>query len=161
MDEMQFVKKYYFDHLKMVTVKNPRNEDYVFGATIEAGIDVATGKLRSEQRTYRVKAGERERLPGPMANMYLDQMAKLIAQDQDKFRFLIDFALKAQYYDDLIIDVIDLIETYQPLPQYLQKSEEEIKESREEPFAGKDNNAEATSQAGETKRPVGRPAKVA
>jgi hypothetical protein len=160
MDEMEFVKKYYFDHLKMVTVKNPRSEDYIFGATIEAGVDVATGKLRSEQRTYRVQAGQRERLPGPIANMYLDQMTKLLAQDQDKFRFLIDFALKAQYYDELIVDVIDLIATYQPLPQYLQKTEEEIKEAKEEPFAGRNSDAE-TSQPKEVKRSVGRPAKVA
>lgn len=165
MDEMEFAKKYVFSNLKIVTVVNPRKEDYTFGATIDAGVDLGTGRLRSEQRTYMVKTGGQERLPGPIANMYLDQMAKLIAQDEDKFKNIIDWAVKAKYYDDLVVDVIDLIDSYQPLPQYLQKTEKEIETAKEEPFAGKDDNANPqTSGDGATqaaKRSVGRPAKVA
>lgn len=115
---------------------NPRSEDYIFQATSDVGIDNATGKMKSEARTYRVKAGEHERFPGPIANMYLDQMAKLVAQDEDKFQFMIDFALKAQYYDQLIVSIEDLINaTYTPFPEYLDKPKDEAEIPVEKPFA--------------------------
>lgn len=162
MDEIAFNTKYWFSNMKIVTVVNPREEDYVFGAMSETGVDIATGKLKQEQRTYRVRAGEMERLPGPIANMYLDQMSKLIAQDEDKFQYMIDFALKAEYYDALISDSEDLIETYQPLPQYLQKPEAETPE--EPAFAGKDSDEPENSGTGVKTAPaanLGRPKKVA
>lgn len=165
MEETDFHKKYYFGLMKIVTVVNPRSEDYTFGATIQGSMNMETGRMQDEQRTYQVKAGTHQRLPGPIANMYLDQMSKLIAQDDNKFQFMIDFALKAQYYDDLIIDVQDIIDTYQPMPQYLQK--EEVKEEiAEAPFAGKDSNEHAgtdnstpeeTNQGTTEKTRVGRP----
>lgn len=164
MDEVAFNTKYWFSNMKIVTVVNPREEDFVFGATVETGVDIATGKLKSEQRTYRVKAGTSERLPGPIANMYLDQMSKLIAQDEDKFQYMIDFALKAEYYDALISDSEDLIETYQPLPQYLQSSPR-VETVDEPAFAGKDSDEQPQTVGAGTqetaKNPVGRPKKVA
>lgn len=164
MDEVAFNQKYWFSNIKIVTVVNPREEDYIFGATIDTGVDIATGKPKSEQRTYRIKAGSSERLPGPIANMYLDQMSKLIAQDEDKFQYMIDFALKAEYYDALISDSEDILDTYQPLPQYLQTTPKD--EITEEPtFVGKDEDEQPQAVGAgieqAPKNPVGRPKKLA
>lgn len=141
-----------------MTVVNPRKEDFVFQATSEVGVDTSTGKMKAEARTYRVKAGEHERFPGPIANLYLDQMSKLIAQDDNKFQFMIDFALKAQYYDDLIVDKESLINTYQPHPGYLDKPEEatETAPAAEVPFA-----AATAANTEKAPRKPGRPPKVA
>lgn len=84
---------------------------------------MTTGRMKSETREYRVAAGQEERFPGPIANLYLDQMAKLVAQDDEKIQFMIDFKLKAQYFDDLIVGVEDLINTYTSHPAYLDKPE--------------------------------------
>lgn len=147
MDEPQFIEKYWMTNTKIVTVTNPRTEDFVFQSVVEVGVDMATGKMRSEPRHYRVLAGETERFPGTIANLYLDQMSKMIAQDEDKFQFLIDFALKAQYYDQLIVDIEDLINDYVPRTEYLEKKEPEVKQSEEEAFP-------------EAKPRIGRPPKI-
>lgn len=153
-EEKDFNDKYWFSNTKIITVVNPRSEDYVFQATSDVGVDTATGKMKTEARKYRVKAGEHERFPGPIANMYLDQMSKLIAQDEEKFQFMIDFSLKAQYYDDLIVGVEDLMNTYHENPAYLNNKAEEVDEETpevaEEPFA-----------AAKPERKPGRPPKTA
>lgn len=125
MEETQFNDKYWHSNTEMVTVVNPRSEDYVFQATSETGIDTATGKMRSEARHYKVPAGGTERFPGTIANMYLDQMAKLVAQDDDKIQYMIDFSLKAQYYDQLTVSVEDLIHSFVPTAGYLDRPEHE------------------------------------
>lgn len=137
MDETDFNKKYWHSNTEMVTVINPRTEDYVFQATIDTGVDMDTGKLKAETRHYRVAAGGQERFPGPIANMFLDQMAKLVSQDDKKFQFMIDFSLKAQYYDDLTVAVENLIRDYQPFPEYLDRPEDKaVNEDKELPFGG-------------------------
>lgn len=137
MDETAFWDKYWHSNTKIVTVVNPRTEDYIFQAMSETGIDTATGKMRAEQRTYRVPQGGQERFPGPIANMFLDQMSKLVAQDDDKIQYMIDFALRAQYYDDLTVGIEDLIHTYTPFPEYLEKPAEDAEKKPEEiPFGG-------------------------
>jgi hypothetical protein len=138
-EEANFWQKYRYDHLKMVTVINPLTEDYDFQCVVEAGVDMATGKMNSEARQYRVKAGGTERFPGPIANIYLDQICRIVAQNEDKFRHLMDWALRAKYYDRLVVDVEDLVSTYQPFSNYLQESETEdspqTDEVEEKPFA--------------------------
>lgn len=136
MEEKDFFDKYWHSNTKIVTVVNPRNEDYVFQAVSEVGIDTSTGKMKVEQRSYRVKAGGNERFPGPIANIFLDQVAKLVAQDEDKIQFMIDFALRAEYYDRLTVDVEDLINTYTPHPAYLEQPKTEVEKEPEEAFAG-------------------------
>lgn len=137
MDEKDFWVKYWHGNTDMVTVVNPRTEDYVFQATVDSGVDLATGKLRAETRHYKVAAGGKERFPGPIANMFLDQMSKLVAQDDEKIQYMIDFALRAQYYDDLTVAVEDLIHDYQPFPEYLNKPEDKTPEVEKEiPFGG-------------------------
>lgn len=134
-DEQSFAKKYWHTNTQIVTVVNPRSEDYVFQATTEVGVDVATGRMRAETRSYRVPHGGQERFPGPIANMYLDQMSKLVAQDDEKIQYMIDYALRSQYYDDLIVAVEDLIHTYTPFPEYLDKGEKVDEKEEEKPFA--------------------------
>lgn len=139
MEETEFNDKYWHTNTKIVTVVNPRTEDYVFQAASDVGIDTSSGKMKTEIRHYRVPGGGNERFPGPIANMYLDQMSKLIAQDEDKIQFMIDYALKAQYYDQLIVSIEDLINSFQPSPEYLDKPKPEAKTVEEtvpeEPFA--------------------------
>lgn len=120
MEEDEFILKYWHSNTKIVTVVNPRKDDYIFQATVETGtIDFATGKMKSDTRKYLVKAGASERFPGPLANIYLDQMSRLVAQDDEKFQFMIDYQLRAQYYDDLTAAVEDLIHDYTPVKDYL------------------------------------------
>lgn len=139
MDEQQFNEKYWFKNTHVISVVNPRNEDYKFQAVIDTGMNVATGKMEASPRQYLVKAGGQERFIGVVANMYLDQMSKLIAQDEDKFQFMIDFALKAQYYDQLIIGIENLLEQNIALPEvpsYLEVAKEKNDDKAQEvPFA--------------------------
>lgn len=134
MEEQQFIEKYWQTNTKIVTVVNPRTEDFVFQAVVEVGVDMNTGKMKAEPRHYRVIAGKTERFPGTIANMYLDQMTKILAQEEEKFQFLIDFALKAQYYDQLIVDIEDLINSYIPRTEYLEDKNIEVETIQEEAF---------------------------
>jgi hypothetical protein len=155
-DEKEFLEKYWFKNTEVITVTNPRDTDYVFQMMVETGLNPATGKMGQEQRTYIVPAGGSERFPGPIANLYLDQMAKLLAQDDDRIQFMVDFALKAQYYDDLIANKDDLIAQHVPqsTPNYL-KAAEQAPVAQEQPFAG----AVPAESTPEPKR-MGRPPKV-
>lgn len=100
-----WAKKYWFNSLQMVTVVNPKAEDWPFMV---------------EMRHFIIKAGSKERFPGVIANVYLDQMAKIMAQDDDRLGFMADPTLKAQYYDKLIVDVESLVnEIDTSVPNYL------------------------------------------
>jgi hypothetical protein len=137
LDEVEFNNKYWFPNTMLITVTNPRTEDYKFQTVVQTGMDMTTGRMKEEPRQYRVKAGESERFPGPIANIYLDQMTKLVAQDEEKIHFLIDFSLKAEYYEKLIVSKEDLIQTYEERPEYLAGRVEDVAEApKEEAFAG-------------------------
>lgn len=148
-EEQEFNDKYWHSNTKLVTVINPRTDDYVFQAVSETGIDTSTGRMKAEQRTYKVPAGGNERFPGPIANIYLQQMTALVAQDEEKIQYLIDYALKAQYYDQLIVNVEDLINTYTPFPEYLEKPKETetAEQPKEEAFAGVKKSATETPKS--------------
>jgi hypothetical protein len=114
-DLAEFNKKYWFRNTAMVEVTNPRDEDFEFTATIDTGqIDFNTGKSQVLTRKYLVKAGGSEKFVGSIANLYLDQMSKLVAQDRDEFGLLVDFAVRARYYDEMIANVNDLMAAYEP-----------------------------------------------
>lgn len=100
----EFNKKYWFNSLQMVTVLNPKLEDWPFMV---------------EMRHFIIKSGATERFPGVIANVYLDQMSKILAQDDDKLGYMADPSLKRLYYDKLIIDVEELVSDYSPTPEYL------------------------------------------
>lgn len=149
MEETEFNDKYWYGNTKLVIVENPRDEDYVFRSVVSEGVDPMTGRMRETARTYRVKAHSSERFVGTIANLYLDQMTKLLAQDEEKIHFLIDFQLRAQYYDRLTVEVTDLIHDYQPVKEYLNGAEEtEVTAPVEQPFAGaKETNEEPVKTA--------------
>jgi hypothetical protein len=151
MEEKDFHEKYWFDNMKIITVVNPLTEEYKLNTVVVVGIDVATGKQREESRTYRVPAGGHERFPGSIANQYLDQVSRLVAQNDGQFANFIDFRLRAQYYDDLIVKVEDILNSYQPYPDYLRKEENvEPAAPAEQPFAQlteENNNGNDTTGA--------------
>lgn len=104
LNQADFNKKYWFNSLQMVTVTNPKSEDWPFMV---------------EMRHFIVRAGEHERLPGVIANVYLDQMSKILAQDDDKLSYMTDPNLRHVYYDKLIVDVENLAPEYNPIPAHL------------------------------------------
>lgn len=99
-----FYKKYWFNSLQMVTVINPKPEDWPFMV---------------EMRRFIIKSGATERFPGVIANVYLDQMSKILAQDDEKLGYMADPSLRRLYYDKLIVNVEELVNDYNPTPEYL------------------------------------------
>lgn len=97
-------QKYWFNSLQMVTVVNPTKDAWPFMV---------------EMRHYNIEAGANERFPGIIANVYLDQMSKILAQNDDRLGFMADPNLMKIYYDKLIIDVEDLIQQASSIPAYL------------------------------------------
>lgn len=111
MTKEEFWKVYWFTPLQMVTLINPKY-DY---------------KFMVEGRTYLIRAGAKEKMPGTVANVYLSQMTRIMAQDDDKMQFLSDFALMRIYYDKLIVDVESLISETSSAPAYLSQVPEHMK----------------------------------
>lgn len=99
-----FNDQYWFSPLQMITVKNPRPEDYRFMV---------------EMRSFIVKGGGTEQMPGQVANVYLSHLTKELAQDDNRLEFLSDVNLMKQYYDSLIIDVVSLMPEDKSEPAYL------------------------------------------
>lgn len=112
MTKEAFWKLYWFSPLQMVTVVNPKSYDYPFMV---------------EGRNYMIKAGTKEKVPGTIANVYLSQMTRIMAQDDDKMNFLSDFALMRQYFDKLIVNVDNLISEVNNAPAYLSNTPEHMK----------------------------------
>lgn len=106
-DEKAFLDKYNFDNYVHITVSNPTTKDFTFLMMIQTGIDRQTARPREEHRTFMVPAGSRERFVGSVANLYLDQMSKQIAQDAGTFGDISDWGARAKYYDDLIVSIDD------------------------------------------------------
>jgi hypothetical protein len=101
-DEWQ--KKYWFNSLQMITVLNPKPDAWPFMV---------------EMRHFNINGGATERFPGTIANVYLDQMSKILAQDDDRLGYMTDPNLMKIYYDQLIVDVEDLITQSSVAPAYL------------------------------------------
>lgn len=100
----EFVQRYWFSTLQMVTVINPKNYEFPFMV---------------EGRHFVIAASSKERFPGIIANVYLDQMARIMAQDKDELGFLADPTLKKLYYDQLIVNVESLVNEASSVPSYL------------------------------------------
>lgn len=112
-DKEAFSKKYWFTSLQMVEVINPawlKDGD---------GFIVQDYPFMVEMRHFIIKAGGREKFPGVIANVYLDQMTKILAQNEGKLEFMADPNLMRVYYDKLIVDVENLAPEYNPVPAYL------------------------------------------
>jgi len=97
-------KQYWFDPMTMVTVVNPLSEDWRFMV---------------ELRSYVIEAGKHKDFPGMVANVYLDQMSKILAQNEDKLGYMGDPNLRKVYYDKLIVHVNNLVEQTDNTPAYL------------------------------------------
>ena len=97
-------KKYWFNSLQMITVINPKPIDWEFMV---------------EMRHFMIPAGQTDRFPGVIANVYLDQMSKILAQDDEKLEYMSDPNLKKIYYDKLIVSVENLVQEHNPGPAYL------------------------------------------
>lgn len=110
----EFWKLYWFTPLQMITVVNTKAADYPF---------------QVEGRHFIIKAGGKEKIPGTVANIYLSQMTRILAQDEDKMDHLSDFALMKIYYDRLIVDVENLIKEIDLTPEYLKDVPEHMKVS--------------------------------
>lgn len=100
----EFVQKYWFGSLQMVTVINPKSYEFPFMV---------------EGRHFVIGPAAKERFPGIIANVYLDQMSRIMAQDKDQLGFLADPTLKKMYYDQLIVDVESLVNEASNVPAYL------------------------------------------
>lgn len=137
LDEQSFIDKYWHTQTEMVEVTNPTKADYLFKVTVDAKIDRSTGKPVSEQRQYMVKAGGSERFNGYVANVYLDQMSRKLAQDDNRLDRMVDFTERAKYYDQLTADTEDLIASYVENPAYKDdNSVQTVDKPAEVPFAG-------------------------
>lgn len=104
LDKKTFNRNYWFTSLQIVEVVNPLQEDYPFMV---------------EMRHFIVKKGANERLPGVIANVYLDLMGKILAQGDDKLAYMADPALMKVYFDKLIVNVESLVPEVNNTPAYL------------------------------------------
>lgn len=110
-----FKDSYWFNSLQMVTVINPAwYREGGNGTPITRDYEFMV-----EMRHFIVRAGNEERFPGTIANVYLDQMSKIIAQNEEKLSFMSDPAMRKVYYDKLIVEVEELAPVYNPVPAYL------------------------------------------
>jgi hypothetical protein len=112
----EFWKVYWFTPLQMVTLINPKSYDYEFMV---------------ELRHFVIRAGKTEQVPGTIANIYLSQMTRIMAQDEEKMEFLSDFALMKVFYDRLIVDVKNLVNDIDTTPAYMRNVPEHMKASGE------------------------------
>lgn len=90
----------------MVTLINPQPEDY---------------KFMVEMRHFVMRAGAQEQMPGTVANVYLSQMTRILAQQEDKMQYLADLNLMKEYYDRLIVDVKNMMPEANTAPAYLKQ----------------------------------------
>lgn len=90
----EFNRRYWFNNYQMVTVVNPLPDDFYFFV---------------EMRRFMVPKDGQESFPGPIANLFLDQMSKMLTQNEEKMELLSDMAFKASYYNKLIVEVKNLV----------------------------------------------------
>lgn len=100
----EFQSKYWFSNEQLVTVLNPKSEDFPFMV---------------EMRNFMIKAGRSEKFPGFIANVYLNLMSKILAQDEDRLELMSDPNLMRHYFDRLIVTVESLVKEHNPLPDYM------------------------------------------
>lgn len=160
-EEKEFAKEYFFNNMQMVTVVNPLTQDFEFGIQLEVGVDVATGQPKTDNRRYRVKHGGTERFPGPVANLYLDQVWRQIAQEKGDMGLgeYADFKRRAELYDDLVLEIQDMLNTHVTLPQYDVTNQEDKQEEPEAAFAGLRSTDEHNTPTEGVAKTRGRPPK--
>jgi hypothetical protein len=94
-------KEFDWNETQQVTVTNPTKNDYRF---------------KVFNKDYEVKAGRTARMPGYHAMLFVDGLAKLMAQEDKKFANMIDPELRKEYHDKIIVGAdpvmqdIDIVE---------------------------------------------------
>ena len=134
--EEDFNKRYWFRPDQLVVVTNPLKTNYQFIV---------------EQRSYMIQAGQDQQMTGFIANVYLDQMSRIVAQNDNKFEYMIDPALRAQYYDSLIRTVNDVIPEYVEQKPYLTN---QVQQNQPQPFAHLANQAAGAPTSGVPEKPA-------
>lgn len=104
MTQDEWRQTYWYNSMQMITVINPKDEEWPFMV---------------EGRHYVIGPRGQERFPGPIANVYLDIMSKILAQDDDRLGYMGDPNLRKIYYDKLTIDVEDLVPQASAVPAYM------------------------------------------
>lgn len=110
----QFNDKYWFNSLQMIEVLNPAWYPESPGHFVDRDYPFMV-----EMRHFIIKAGQTEKFPGVIANVYLDQMSKIMAQNDDKLSYMTDPELRKIYYDNLIVSVTSLVQEQFNGPEYL------------------------------------------
>lgn len=144
----EFNSQYWFNSLQMIEVINPRKDDYPFMV---------------EMRHFFIKAGASERFPGVIANVYLDQMSKLMSQDDENLGMMADPNLKKIYYDKLIVNVEELAPVVDQEPAYLKNvspSARPLQPDNETPPWERASSVQAPSKAPEPDTPAPEPEPV-
>lgn len=113
----EFNDRYWFSPLQMVTLINPKTEDYRFMV---------------EMRHFVIRGGATESFPGTVANVYLSQMTRILAQDNDEMNLLSDVALMAKYYDSLMVDVKNMAGEDTSEPAYMKHVLKHTVDSKQE-----------------------------
>lgn len=105
--QKDFDDTYWFNPLQLITVINPLPELYPFMV---------------EMRHYEMPAGGKMQFPGAIANVYLDQMSRIVAQNDEKLGYIGDPNLRKLYYDKLIVDIQELAPQASAIPHYLRET---------------------------------------
>lgn len=119
LSKADFVKRYWFTTLQMVTV---RSAEWHFDK--ETGIRSSQDFVfMSEGRHFMVPANGQQEFVGPIANRYLDQMAKALAQADNRLEAMADFMYVAEYYNQLVVSVKDLAPEYNPANDWQKRAQ--------------------------------------
>lgn len=102
----EFYDTYWFQPTDIVTLLNPLAEDYIFMV---------------EGRHFKIAASAVLDLPGTVANVYLNNMTKIMAQNDDRMDLLSDFNLMAQYFNKLISNKKSTMVEFDPTPAYMKQ----------------------------------------
>lgn len=138
----EFWDVYWFQPTDLVTLINPLTTDYNFMV---------------EMRHFVVRAGSQEQMPGTVANVYLSEMTRLLAQVEDKFQHLSDLNLMKEFYDRLIVDKKSLLQEADTRPAYLSQVPETMQGQSPEtppwqqPISVSVNNTSTPKQTGTTR----------
>jgi len=125
MTKKQFYDKYWFTPFDMVKIRNIKSEDFRFMV---------------EMRHFIIRANSELNVPGTVANVYLNQMTKILAQDEEKMHLLSDYNFRAEFYDRLIVETSNNMPVMDSTPEYLKRVPQEAKVSEVKPMQPNQGN---------------------
>ena len=138
MTKEEFWSKYWFTPMQLVTLINPKADDCMFMV---------------EGRHFTIKAGATEQMPGTVANIYLNHMTRIMAQDDDRLELMSDFNLMKIYFDKLIVNVKDMMQETDNTPAYLRDLPEHMRAEEPELPPWQQDKAPKTPEVKEEAKP--------